>query len=311
VEHHHDHSHEHGGGGHQHSHAPTSFGAAFAIGTALNAALVLAQFVFGYLSNSLALISDGVHNLGDVIGLLLAWGASWVGRRPPTARRTYGYRRASVLAAVANAALLLVATGAIVIEAVQRFAKPQPIESHTVMLVAGIGIVINAATALMFARGRANDLNIAGVFVHMAGDAALSFGVVITALLISLTGWYWADPLVSIALAAAIFIGSWRVMRDAVDMALDAVPPGVDPAAVHAYLSALPGVIEVHDLHIWAMSTTETALTVHLVRPGAAIDDAFVMETTRNLEHRFRIHHSTIQVEIGDQTCRLASADVV
>ena len=270
MEHHHNHSH---------GHAPTSFGAAFAIGTALNVALVLAQFVFGYLSNSLALISDGTHNLSDVVGLIVAWGASWAGQRLPTARRTYGYGRASILASLVNAALLLVATGAIVIEAIRRFAEPQPVESNTVMLVAGIGIVVNAATALMFMRGRAHDLNIASVFAHMAGDAVLSLGVVITAFLIGITGSLWLDPLMSIALAATIFLGSWRLMRDAVNMALDAVPPGIDPAAVHSYLACLPGVTEVHDLHIWAMSTTETALTVHLVRPGGKADDAFVMGT--------------------------------
>ena len=302
MEHHHDHSH---------GHAPTSFGAAFAIGTALNVALVLAQFVFGYLSNSLALISDGAHNLSDVVGLIVAWGASWAGQRLPTARRTYGYGRASILASLVNAALLLVATGAIVIEAIRRFAEPQPVERNTVMLVAGIGIVVNAATALMFMRGRAHDLNIASVFAHMAGDAVLSLGVVITAFLIGITGSLWLDPLMSIALAATIFLGSWRLMRDAVNMALDAVPPGIDPAAVHSYLACLPGVTEVHDLHIWAMSTTETALTVHLVRPDGKADDAFVMETARDLEHRFRIHHSTIQVEMGDQTCRLAPTNVV
>ena len=302
MEHHHDHSH---------GHAPTSFGAAFAIGTALNVALVLAQFVFGYLSNSLALISDGAHNLSDVVGLIVAWGASWAGQRLPTARRTYGYGRASILASLVNAALLLVATGAIVIEAIRRFAEPQPVESNTVMLVAGIGIVVNAATALMFMRGRAHDLNIESVFAHMAGDAVLSLGVVITAFLIGITGSLWLDPLMSIALAATIFLGSWRLMRDAVNMALDAVPPGIDPAAVHSYLATLPGVTDVHDLHIWAMSTTEIALTVHLVRPDGKADDAFVMGTAHELEHRFRIQHSTIQVEMGDQMCRLAPTNVV
>jgi cobalt-zinc-cadmium efflux system protein len=301
----------HGGHEHSHSHARTGFGAAFAIGAAFNVALVLAQFAFGYLSNSLALISDGVHNLGDVIGLLLAWGASWAGQRLPTARRTYGYGQASILAALANAALLLVATGAIIVEAARRFAESQPVESNTVMLVAGIGIVVNAATALMFMRGRAHDLNIASVFTHMAGDAALSFGVVVAAFLIGVTGWLWLDPLTSIALAAAIFLSSWRLMSDAMNMALDAVPPGVDPVAVHSYLAALPGVTEVHDLHIWAMSTTETALTVHLVRPDGKTDDAFMMETAHDLGRRFGIHHSTIQVEMGDETCRLAPTNVV
>jgi cobalt-zinc-cadmium efflux system protein len=300
--------------GHRHAgrnHAPGSFGAAFAIGTGLNLALVLAQLGFGYLSNSLALMSDGVHNFSDVIGLLLAWGASRVGRWQPTASRTYGFRRASILAALGNAALLLVATGAIVFEALRRFAEPQPVESNTVMWIAAIGIVVNAATAAMFMRGRAHDINIAGVFTHMAGDAALSLGVVVTAFLIGRTGWLWLDPLMSTVVAAAIFWSSWQLMRDAMNMVLDAVPPGVDPTAVRAYLSSLSGVRELHDLHIWAMSTTETALTVHLVRTDGKADDAFLMETAHELDRRFGIHHSTIQIETGEHECRLAPTSVV
>jgi cobalt-zinc-cadmium efflux system protein len=311
MAHHHDHHHSHGHEHAGHSHAPASYGAAFAIGTGLNLVLVLAQFGFGYLSNSLALISDGVHNFSDVVGLLLAWGASWIGRWQPTASRTYGFRRASILAALGNAALLLVATGAIVIEAVRRFAEAEPVASEMVMWVAAIGILVNAGTALMFMRGREHDINIAGVFTHMAGDATLSVGVLITAFLIGRTGWLWLDPLMSIAVAVAIFWGSWRIMRDAANMALDAVPPGVDPAAVRAYLSNLPGVIEAHDLHIWAMSTTETALTAHLVRPDARVDDAFLTQIAHDLDHRFGIHHSTIQIETSAQECRLAPAGVV
>jgi len=303
---HHHHS-SHAG----HNHAPANFGAAFAIGTGLNLALVLAELGFGYLSNSLALISDGVHNFTDVIGLLLAWGASLVARWQPTALRTYGFRRASILAALGNAALLFVATGAIVIEAMRRFAAVQPVESTTVLWVAAIGIAVNTATALMFMRGRTQDINTASVFAHMAGDAALSFGVVIIAFLIGRTGWLWLDPLMSIAVAAAIVWNSWGLMRDGMNMALDAVPPGVDPAAVRSYLSSLPGVSEVHDLHIWAMSTTETALTVHLVRPGGRVDDAFLREAAHELDHRFGIHHSTMQLETGEQECRLAPAHVV
>lgn len=296
---------------HDHDHADESFGAAFAVGTALNLALVLAELGFGYLSNSLALISDGVHNFSDVVGLLLAWAASRAGKWHPTATRTYGYGRASILAALANAALLLVATGAIAIEAVRRFVEYQPVESNTVAWVAGVGILINAGTALLFMRGRAHDLNIASVFTHMAGDAVLSLGVVVAAVLIGVTGWLWLDPLMSIALAAAIFWSSWSLMRNAMNMALDAVPSDVDPAAVQSYLSGLPGVSEVHDLHIWAMSTTETALTVHLVRSEGKVDDAFLMETAHDLDRRFGIRHSTIQVETGEQACRLAPANVV
>ena len=204
-------SHDRGHAGH--SHTPASFGAAFAIGTGLNLALVLAEIGFGYLSNSLALISDGVHNFADVLGLLLAWGASLVGRWQPTASRTYGFRRSTILAALANAALLLVATGAIAIEALRRFATAQPVESNTVLWVAAIGIAVNAGTALLFLRGRTHNINIAGVFTHMMGDAALSLGVVITAFLIGRTGWLWLDPLMSIALATAIFWSSWELMR--------------------------------------------------------------------------------------------------
>jgi cobalt-zinc-cadmium efflux system protein len=301
------HYHDHAG----HDHSPRSFGVAFAVGTGLNLALVMAELGFGYRSNSLALISDGVHNFTDVLGLLLAWGASWLKGWQATASRTYGYRRVSILAALANAALLLLATGAIVIEAVRRFAEAHAVESNTVAWVAGIGIVVNTATALLFMRGRTHDINIASVFRHMAGDAALSVGVVGTALLIGITGWLWLDPLISIAIAAAIFLSSWALMRDGINMALDAVPPGIDPAAVHSYLSTLPGVSQVHDLHIWAMSTTETALTVHLVRPDGRVDDAFLVETAHNLDHRFGIHHATIQIETGEEQCRLAPSNVV
>lgn len=307
----HNHHHSQGHSYAEHNHAPASFGAAFAVGTGLNLGLVLAQLGFGYLSNSLALISDGVHNFSDVIGLLLAWGATWAGRLQPTASRTYGFRRASILAALGNAALLLVATGAIVIEALRRFAEAQPVESNMVMWVAGVGILVNAATAAMFMRGHAHDINIAGVFTHMAGDAALSLGVVIVAFLIGRTGWLWLDPLMSTVIAVAIFWSSWRLVRDAMNMALDAVPPGIDPAAVRSYLASLPGVSEVHDLHIWAMSTTETALTVHLVRKDGKVDDVFLTETAHELDHRFGIHHSTIQIETGEQECRLAPTNVV
>jgi cobalt-zinc-cadmium efflux system protein len=289
----------------------SNFGAAFALGTGLNLALVVAELGFGYLSNSLALVADGVHNFTDTLSLLLAWGASWLAGWQPTPLRTYGYGRASILAALANAALLLIATGAIVVEAVNRFAAAQPVESNTVLWIAGIGVVINAGTALLFMSGRAHDINIAGVFTHMAGDAALSLGVVIAAFIIGQTGWFWLDPLMSIALAAALFWISWRIMRDAVNMELDAVPPGVNSTDVHSYLSGLPGISGVHHLHIWALSTTEIALTVHLVRPDGGADDVFLMKTVRDLEDRFGIHHSTIQIETGAEECPLALTTVV
>jgi cobalt-zinc-cadmium efflux system protein len=285
---------------------PSSYGAAFALGTLLNLALVVAEFGFGYLSNSLALISDGVHNCTDVLSLLLAWGASWLGQWQPTESRTYGYGRASILAALANAALLLVATGAIIVEAVTRFAAAPSVASNTMLWVAGLAVVVNAGSALLFTHGRAHDLNIASVFTHMAGDAALSLGVVITAFLIGRTGWFWLDPLMSVALAVAISWISWRLMRDAVNMELDAVPRSINPRDVHSYLSSLPGVTDMHHLHIWAVSTTETALTVHLVCPDGGVDDVLLMKTLNDLNLRFGIHHSTIQVETGLEECPLS-----
>ena len=303
------HGHDHSGRGH--GHAPKTFGAAFAAGAALNLALVVAEVAFGFLSNSLALISDGVHNFSDVLGLLLAWGGSWLATRQPSGSRTYGYRRASILAALGNAALLFAATGAIIIEAMQRFAEAPPVASDTVLWVAGAAIVINAATALLFIRGRKHDLNIGGAFLHMAGDAAVSLGVVIAALLIGWTGWQWLDPAVSIVIAAVILWTSWGLMREALNLALDAVPGGINRGAVESYFASLPDVSEVHDLHIWAMSTTETALTVHLVRPRTEVDDLFLADTAHELEHRFSIHHATIQIETGKRECRLAPTHVV
>ncbi|HUZ90455.1 MAG TPA: cation diffusion facilitator family transporter [Methylocella sp.] len=306
-----DHSLGHDHSGHGHAHAPKTFGFAFAIGAVLNLLLVLAEVGFGFLSNSLALISDGLHNFSDVLGLLLAWGGSWLATRRPSGSRTYGYRRASILAALGNAALLFIATGAIFIEAMRRFAEAPPVASGTVLWVAGTAIVINTATALVFLRGREHDLNIKSAFLHMAADAAVSLGVVIAALLIGWTGWLWLDPAVSIVIAALILGSSWGLMREALNLALDAVPGGINRGAVESYLASLPDVSEVHDLHIWAMSTTETALTVHLVRPRAGVDDRFLADTARELEHRFSIHHATIQIETGDEECRLAPTHVV
>jgi len=263
-------------------------------------------------SNSLALISDGVHNFSDVLGLLLAWGGSWLATRQPTASRTYGYRRASILAALGNAALLLIATGGLLLEAAQRLAgAPPAVASGTVLWVALAAIVINTATALLFMRGREQDLNIRGAFIHMAGDAAVSAGVVVVALLIGQTGWLWLDPAAGIAIGIVILWSSWGLLREGLNLALDAVPAGVDPAAVQAYLASLSGVTEVHDLHIWGMSTTETALTAHLVRPASQTDDRFLTDIAHELEHNFRIHHATIQIETGEGECRLAPPNVV
>jgi cobalt-zinc-cadmium efflux system protein len=295
----------------RHDHALTNFGFAFAIGTALNMALVLAELTYGLLSNSLALVSDGVHNFSDVLGLLLAWGGSWLATRRPSASRTYGYRRASILAALANAALLLVATGGLLVEAMQRFADPPPVATDTVLWVASAAIVVNTATALLFVRGRSHDLNIRGAFLHMAADAVVSLGVVVAALLISQTGQFWLDPAASIAVGVVILWSGWGLMRDAINLALDAVPASIDPSAVETYLAGVAGVTEVHDLHIWAMSTTETALTAHLVRPDAGWDDALLADIAHELDHRFAIQHATIQFETGALECRLSSSQVV
>jgi len=289
---------------------PDSFGFAFAVGASLNTAFVIAELVFGYAANSLALISDAVHNLSDVMALLLAWGATWLAQKRPTDTHTYGYRRASILAALFNAGLLLVAVGGIVVEAIGRLREPAAVASWTVVWVAAIGILINGGTALLFMRGRHGDLNIRGAYLHMTADAGVSFGVVIAALLIMATGWFWLDPAISLCIAAVVLLSGWELARDSVNLALDAVPRGIALGEVQQYLAGLDGVIEVHDLHIWAMSTSETALTAHLVRPTGH-DDAFLHHVCEELSHRFRIHHATLQVEISADTCRLAPAEVV
>lgn len=305
--------HDHDGHDHGHSPTPANFDRAFAIGVILNLAIVAAELVFGYLANSLALIADAAHNFTDVLGLLLAWGGAWLAGRQPTKRYTYGYRRASILAALGNAALLLVATGGILIEAVHRFQNPQPVATGVVMGVAALGILVNGGTALMFLSGRKDDLNIKGAFLHMVGDAGISLGVVVAAALIAVTGWLWLDPTISVVIALAVLWSTWGLARDSVNLALDAIPREINHEAVATYLQSLPGVTEVHDLHIWAMSTTETALTAHLVRPGASLDDRMLYEACRQLELRFKIRHATLQIEAGDAefACRLAPAHVI
>jgi cobalt-zinc-cadmium efflux system protein len=308
---HHDHSHDHHSHGHHgHSHAPASFGLAFAVGVALNSAFVVAELIFGYAAHSLALISDAIHNLSDVMALLLAWGALWLTQRQPTDRHTYGYRRASILAALANAALLLIVVGGIAVEAIDRLRAPAEVASMTVLWVAALGIVINGATALLFMRGRHDDLNIRGAYLHMAADAGVSFGVVVAAALTMATGWTWIDPVVSLCIAAVVLVSGWDLARESVNMALDAVPRDIALGEVRDYLAALDGVSEVHDLHIWAMSTNETALTAHLVRPDGS-SDAFLHRVCEELSHRFNIHHATLQVEVDGDACKLAPADVV
>jgi cobalt-zinc-cadmium efflux system protein len=311
-DHGHDHAHRHAGhshAGHAHAHVPASFDRAFAVGVTLNLVFVGAEVVFGVRTNSLALISDAGHNLGDVLALVLAWAGSILARRSPTPRRTYGLRRFSILAAMANAGILLVAVGAIIVEAVDRLRHPAPIAGGIVSIVAAVGIVINLGTALGFMRGRAHDLNIRGAFLHMLGDAGASAGVVIAGLLISATGLLWIDPLVSLLLAAAILWSTWGLAKDSVNLALDAVPAGIDPVEVDAALRGLDGVVEVHDLHIWGMSTTDVALTAHLIRPCHGGEDALLAAATRLLRDRFGIAHATLQVEQGlaIHSCDLAA----
>jgi cobalt-zinc-cadmium efflux system protein len=306
-DHDHDHDHRHG-----HSHAPRDMGRAFAIGVILNAAFVVAEAAAGLWTGSMALLADAGHNLSDVLALLLAWGAVVLARRAPTARRTYGLRKATILASLANAILLLLAVGAIVSESVRRLRDPAPVDTGLVMLTAGLGVAVNTATALLFFRGQ-HDINVRGAFLHMAGDAAVSLAVVAGAAAMAFTGLAWIDPALGLVVAAVIVLGTWGLLRDSTNMALDAAPRGMDVEAVRAWLAALPGVEEIHDLHIWAMSTTETALTAHLIRPdGGGDEDGFLHAACEGLERRFQIGHATLQVERGGaRACRLSPAEVV
>jgi cobalt-zinc-cadmium efflux system protein len=291
---------------------PKSFNLAFAVGTALNTTFVVVEAVFGILGNSTALIADAGHNLSDVLGLVIAWVAAALAQRAPTTRFTYGLRSGSILAALFNAIFLLVAVGAIAWEAVQRIMNPEPVVGKTVIIVAAIGIVVNAATAWLFASGRKDDINIRGAFLHMAADAAVSAGVVVAGVIILLTDWLWIDPVVSLIICVSILWSTWGLLNDAVRMSLAAVPPGLKITKVRTYLRGLPGVASLHDLHIWPISTTETALTCHLVMPNGHPGDAFLMDTAHELEHRFSIGHSTIQIETNEATaCSLAPDETV
>jgi cobalt-zinc-cadmium efflux system protein len=289
-----------------HTHTSGDFSRVFAIGVALNLTYVLAQVVFGIFGHSLALLADAGHNFGDVLGLALAWGASHLVKRPATIRRTYGWRRTSIMAALLNALFLLIAVGAITWEALRRFAHQEPVDANIVIYVAAVGMVLNGATAWLFMSGRKADLNIRGAFVHMAADAAISAGVVAAGLAIRATGWMWLDPAVSIAINIIIVIGTWGLLRESFNLALDAVPASVDLLQVKKYLGELPNVTAVHDLHIWAMSTTEVALTAHLVMPAAAGGDAFLYNVCEHLQGTFGIAHATIQIEQNAASCSLA-----
>jgi cobalt-zinc-cadmium efflux system protein len=308
------HPHRHGQGhGHGRAAAPGDYGRAFALGIAINLGYVGVEAAIGLAVGSLALLADAGHNLADVLGLGLSWGAAILGRRRPSRRFTYGLRSSSILAALANAIILLVVTGGIAWEGLRRLSEPVWVSGGVVAWVAAAGILANGGTALLFARGRRGDLNVKSAFLHMLADALIAAGVVAAGIAIALTGWRWLDPAVGLVVSATIVYGTWGLLRDAMRLALDAVPEGIDTGAVRAHLAALPGVREVHDLHIWGMSTTETALTCHLVMPGGHPGDAALGQLTRELEEHFGIHHATIQIELADseEVCALTPEHLV
>lgn len=305
----HDHHHGH----HDHRHHGDALGAAFALATALNLAFVGVEGTFGFLSHSMALLADAGHNFSDVLGLVAAWGANALAQRGPTPRFTYGLRSSSILAALLNAIILLIAVGGIAVEAIQRLIAPEPVSGVTIISVAAAGVVVNGLAAWVLSSGQRNDLNVRSAFAHMISDVVVSLGVIASGAAILLTGWLWLDPAASIAVGAVIVIGTWRLLRHSLDMALDAVPPGIDATKVRRHLASLAGVGAVHDLHIWPMSTTNTALTCHLVMPGGHPGDAALAQIADSLRERFGIDHATIQVETGDpeHPCLLVSDHVV
>jgi cobalt-zinc-cadmium efflux system protein len=293
---HNEHGHSHGPG---HGHAPTDFDRAFAVGVVLNTALVIVQVIFGLVAHSLALVADAGHNFADVLGLVLAWWASRLAKSPPTKERTYGMGSASILAALANAIFLLVTMGAVAWEAILRLRSPHEVHGSVIIWVAALGIVVNGVSAALFYSGRKGDLNVRGAFLHLAADAGISLGVVVAGFLIVMTGILWIDPVASLAITAIIIYGTWGLFRDSMNLALQAVPRGIDVGEVREWLEKRPGIVAVHDLHIWAMSTTETALTAHLLKPDGKLDDTMLREISHEMEHRFAIGHVTLQWEQG------------
>jgi cobalt-zinc-cadmium efflux system protein len=287
-------------------HKPASYGLAFTVGAFLNIAFVLGEVGFGVANRSLSLLADAGHNLGDVMGLLMGWMAACLATRPATARHTYGYRRSSILAALANSSLLMIGVGAVAWEAIQRLSEPVPVQGFVIMAVAGVGILVNGGTALMFLKGRKGDINIEAAYTHMLTDAIVAAGVVVAGLIMHYTGWVWMDPVTSLVLSVLVALSSWRMLRRSIDLALDAVPDGIKPEAVKTFLESLPGVQAVSDMHIWAVSTTETAMTAHLVVPKG-FEPGFLAEIEHQMSHEFGIHHSTIQVDsIVGEGCSLA-----
>ena len=311
TDHHHDHGHAHGHGHGHHHHAPPAPGdhsRAFLIAILLNVGFVAVEFTYGLIAHSTALMADAGHNLSDVLGLVLAWVAAVLTKKQPEGRYTYGLRGTSILAALGNSMLLLVACGGIGWEAVQRLSAPAPVGGLTVSVVAGVGIAVNAFSAWLFMAGSKGDLNLRGAYLHMAADALVSLAVVAGGLTMLYTGWYWVDPVLSLAIVAVILVSSYGLLRDALRLSLSAVPAHIALEEVHAYLAALPGVASVHDLHVWGMSTTEAALTAHLLMPGGHPGDAFFTEAASELEQRFGIRHSTLQVGREQQLrCALVS----
>ncbi len=292
--HHHGHGHNHGHGAH-----PSDYGKAFALGIVLNLAFVAVEAFYGFLSNSMALLADAGHNLSDVLGLVAAWAAAILAKKPPSRRFSYGFRAASILAALFNSLILLIAVCFIAYHAIMRLIIPDVVVGETVTIVAGIGILVNGGTALLFAKGRHSDLNVKGAYLHMVADALVSAGVVLAGIMIQATGALWIDPVTSLVVAGVIFIGGADLLRDSLTMAMAGVPRGIDPDEVEAHLTAHPGVERIHDLHIWPMSTTEFALTAHLVMPGGFPGDRFLADCAHGVQHRFGIGHSTFQVELG------------
>ncbi len=295
---------------HEHIHEQINYNKAFLLGIALNIAYVIIEIVYGLQINSMALVADAGHNFSDVLGLILAWGGAYLAKTAITKNRTYGFRKSTILAALFNAIFLLIALGAITIEALRKIAVPQPTGGTTMMIVAGIGVVINTFTALLFMKGKEKDLNIKGAFLHMAADAGVSLGVVVAGFMINLTDFYLIDPIISLVIVIIITYGTWGLLKDSFYLSIDAVPKNINIEEVEKYLSLLYGVKEVHDLHIWAMSTTEISLTVHLVMPDEQKDDDFIGKVCKQLHDNFGIEHSTIQIEKKAQSANCESKNV-
>jgi len=296
-------SHHHG------HHHKTDYNRAFAIGVALNVAFVLIEAGYGFVAGSLALIADAGHNASDVLSLLLAWGAALLAKKAATDKRTYGFGKVTIMASLASAVLLLVALGGIAREAIGRIAHPKPVEGMVVIAVAAIGVVINTLTALLFVSGRKDDLNIRGAFLHMAADAGVSLGVVAAGILIKFTGWLLIDPILSLLIVVVIFLGTWSLLRDSMNQAIDAVPGHIDMAGIRDHLAGLENISQMHDLHVWPLSTTEVALTVHLITPAESLDAEFLPRLQKQLHDRFGIAHSTIQIERQDDGACMLDGD--